>query len=320
MTATPRSATQRLHYVEAGEGAAGRAAARLPRVLVRLAAADRAARRGGVPRRGPGHARLQPVLEAGRRPCLRHRPADRRHRAVSSMNAAPSPRCWPVTTGAEASPGPPRWTTRRSWTGWPSSTRRTRGSCRRDCTTPASSASPGTSSSSTSPTCPKASCSQPLALLPALPARRPPGLHPRGDRPLHRGVVAARRGHRDDQLLPVLGADPAQEGRGGAPPDQGADPGHLGPARSLPRRGTRRARPRRRPQPRPRRAPARRVALGASRRSRARQPAAHRLLRPRQTSRELTRGLARGVGWPSGRIESGGLLHANDNAASPVPD
>ena len=35
-----------------------------------------------------------------------------------------------------------------------------------------------------------------------------PGLHAGGDRTLHRGVVAAGRGHRDDQLLPVLGADP----------------------------------------------------------------------------------------------------------------
>src|SRR5262249_23252670 len=40
---------------------------------------------------------------------------------------------------------------------------------------------------------------QQLALLPALPARRPPGLHAGGDRTLHRGVVAARRGNRDDQ-------------------------------------------------------------------------------------------------------------------------
>ena len=46
---------------------------------------------------------------------------------------------------------------------------------------------------------------QQLALLPALPARRQPGLHAGGDRPLHRGVVAAGRSHRDDQLLPVLG-------------------------------------------------------------------------------------------------------------------
>ena len=39
----------------------------------------------------------------------------------------------------------------------------------------------------------------------------------------------------NDQLLPVLGADLAKEGRGGASPDLGAHPGHLGPARSLPR-------------------------------------------------------------------------------------
>ena len=32
---------------------------------------------------------------------------------------------------------------------------------------------------------------------------------------LHRGVVAAGGGHRDDQLLPVFGANPAEEGRGG---------------------------------------------------------------------------------------------------------
>ena len=59
---------------------------------------------------------------------------------------------------------------------------------------------------------------QPLAFLPALPARRPPGFHAGGDGPLYRGVVTARRSHRDDQLLPVLGADPAQEIRSGAPP------------------------------------------------------------------------------------------------------
>ena len=63
------------------------------------------------------------------------------------------------------------------------------------------------------------------------------------------------------------------------PADLGAHPGHLGREGSLPRPGSRRAPPRRRAQPRPRRAPARRVALGPPRRGRARQPAAHRLLR-----------------------------------------
>ena len=69
---------------------------------------------------------------------------------------------------------------------------------------------------------------RPLALLPALPARRPSGLHPGGVRPLHRGVVAAGCGNRDDQLLPVLGADPAQARRRADRPHLGAHPGHLG--------------------------------------------------------------------------------------------
>ena len=43
---------------------------------------------------------------------------------------------------------------------------------------------------------------QPLALLPALPARRPPAYTPEEMDRYLRGVVAAGRGHRDDQLLP----------------------------------------------------------------------------------------------------------------------
>ncbi len=40
------------------------------------------------------------------------------------------------------------------------------------------------------------------------------------------------------QIKPLAAApNPAQKGRSGASPDQGAHPGHLGPARSLPRRG-----------------------------------------------------------------------------------
>src|ERR1700735_5069824 len=66
---------------------------------------------------------------------------------------------------------------------------------------------------------------QPLALLPALPARRPPALHDRRDRALCRGVVAAGRSNRDDQLLPILGAAVAKEGRRGASPDQCPHPG-----------------------------------------------------------------------------------------------
>ena len=60
-------------------GAAGRPAARLPRVLVRLGGADPAARGGGIPRRGTRHARLQPVVAAERGRGLRRRQARRRH-------------------------------------------------------------------------------------------------------------------------------------------------------------------------------------------------------------------------------------------------
>jgi hypothetical protein len=51
---------------------------------------------------------------------------------------------------------------------------------------------------------------QPPALLPALPERRPPGVHAGGDGPLRRGVGATRRRHRDDQLLPVVGTAVAE--------------------------------------------------------------------------------------------------------------
>src|SRR4029077_13414546 len=86
---------------------------------------------------------------------------------------------------------------------------------------------------------------QPLALLPALPAPRPPGLHAGGDGSLHRGMVTAGRSDRDDHLLPVLGANPAQAGRSGASPDQDDLPGHLAAARSPPQRRPGRARARR---------------------------------------------------------------------------
>ena len=55
-----------------------------------------------------------------------------------------------------------------------------------------------------------------------------PAFTPEQTEPLHPGLVPARRGHRDDRLLPVLGPDPAQEGRSADPHGQGAHPGHLG--------------------------------------------------------------------------------------------
>ena len=53
----------------------------------------------------------------------------------------------------------------------------------------------------------RAPCAPPaLAVLHALPARRPPAVHHGGARSLCRGVVAARRGDGDDRLLPRRGA------------------------------------------------------------------------------------------------------------------
>ena len=70
----------RLHYVEAGEGPLVVLLHGFPEFwygwreqIGPLAAA-------GIPGGGPRHARLQPVLHAGRRPRLRHPPAGRRHR------------------------------------------------------------------------------------------------------------------------------------------------------------------------------------------------------------------------------------------------
>ena len=119
---------------------------------------------------------------------------------------------------------------------------------------------------------------QALAVLQALPARRPPAVHRAGARSLRRGVVPARGGEGDDRLLPRRGATGVEAG---GPPHLRAHPGHLGTGRSLPRPQARRAAPRGRAQPRPRRAPARRVPLGPPRRGRARQRAARRLPRPR---------------------------------------
>jgi len=72
-------------------------------------------------------------------------------------------------------------------------------------------------SSSPSRTCPKPSCMPTTGTSSGTSWTTPAGLHAGGDRPLHRGVVAARSGHRDDQLLPVLGAAVAEESRSSAP-------------------------------------------------------------------------------------------------------
>ena len=188
--------------------------------------------------------------------------------AASSTNAAPSPRCWPVTTGAEASPGPPRWPTRRSWTGWPSSTRPTRGSSRRDCTTPASSGSPGTSSSLTSRSCPRASCTPTAGISSGTSCATPARAYTPEE--IDRYVEAWSQPGAATGMINYYRSSvrtPPKQAEAALRPSLGAHPGHLGTTRSLPRPRTSRARPRRRAQPRPRRAPARRVTLGASRRA-----------------------------------------------------
>ena len=219
---------QRLHYVEAGEGPLVVLLHGFPEFwygwrqqIAPLAAA-------GFRVVAPDTARLQPVLEAGRRQGLRHRPADRRH-----------PRSHPRTRCRVRAAGRSRLGRIRRL-GHRDEPPRGRGPAGHPQRGPPAQALAGTAPPGPAPQVlvllllrpPRPArnrrARQPLAFLPALPARRPPGLHAGGDRPLHRGVVAAGRGHRDDQLLPVLGADPAQASRSGASPDQGAHPGHLG--------------------------------------------------------------------------------------------
>ena len=83
---------------------AGRPAARLPGVLVRLAAADRAACGSGLPRRRARPAGVQPVVKPdGLAPTAPTSwpPTS----AASSGSAAPSPRSWSATIGVEPPPG-----------------------------------------------------------------------------------------------------------------------------------------------------------------------------------------------------------------------
>src|SRR5688572_32818690 len=263
--------------------AADRSVARLPGVLVQLAAADRAARGGGLSSGRARPARLQLVVAAGWRRGLLRRPAGGRR-----------PRSHP---GARRRVG----TLGRSRLG------RNRRLGHRDeppggggpaCHPqrgPSAAAQPGAAQPQSTPEAlvllllpapgaARAHCARPaLALLPALPARRPPPVHAGGHRTLRRVVVTARRGSRDHQLLPRRGAT-VEASPGAAAPDPGAHPDHLGAPRSLPRPQASRARPRGRAQPRPRRAPARGLALGPPRRARARHTTAHRLLRPRPTN------------------------------------
>ena len=194
-----------LHYVEAGDGPLIVLLHGFPGVLVRLAAADRAARGGRLSGRRPRHAWLQPLLEARGLQGLRRRPARRRHqgpdrrarRGVGVRGRSRLGRVDRLDDGDE----PPRG--RR----------------------PARDPQRGPSAQALGGTAPPEPAAevlvllllrgpgparargarQRLALLPALPARREPAVHAGGDRALRRGVVTAGRSGRDDQLLPRLG-------------------------------------------------------------------------------------------------------------------
>ena len=186
--------------------AAGRPAARLPGVLVRLAAADRAARGSGLPRRRARPAGLQPVVEAGRRRRLQRRQAGRRR-----------PRSHPGARRRVRARGRPRlgWDRRLDARDEPPRGRRPAGHPQRG---PSAQAQRGAA-----PPQPAAAvlvllllpapgaaraprAGRRLGVLPGLPARRATPVHARGDEALHRGVVAARGGDGDDQLLPLRGA------------------------------------------------------------------------------------------------------------------
>ena len=98
----------RLHYVEAGDGPLVVLLHGFPEFWYGWRLQIEAARGGGIPRRRTRHARLQPVVAsrtASRPTTSTSWPPTS---AASSTNAAPSPRCWSATTGAEPSPGPPR--------------------------------------------------------------------------------------------------------------------------------------------------------------------------------------------------------------------
>ena len=173
--------------------AAGRPAARLPGVLVRLAAADRAARGGRFPRGRARPARLQPVVEARRPRGLHRRQAGRRRarshpRTRRRVRAAGRPRLG-RNRRLDCGDEPPRG---RGPSGHPQrgpSAQAQRG------TAPPQPAravlvllllrAPGPARA------PRAR--EGLGVLPALPARRPAAVHGAGDRSLYRGVVAGRR-------------------------------------------------------------------------------------------------------------------------------
>ena len=174
--------------------AADRSAARLPGVLVRLAAADRAARGGGFSGGRPRHAWLQPVIEARGLRGLRRRPARRRHPRPDRRT-----RCQVRAVGRSRLGRKHRLDGRDES---PRGGRPTRDPQRG----PSAAALGRTAPPQPAPevlvllllcdtgTARGRGARQRLALLPALPARREPALHAR-----RRSNATSRRGHSQEQ-------------------------------------------------------------------------------------------------------------------------
>ena len=218
-----------LHYVEAGDGPLVVLLHGFPEFWFgwRLQIAPLAA--AGFRRGRARHAWLQPVVEARRPRGLRPSTCWPPTSAISSANAAPSPALlvghdWGGTVAWAAAMNHPE-------VGGPS------GHPQRG---PSAASSRGTAPPEPAPRswyffyfalpeAARAPCAREGLARSSehfLHDAQPP-YSQRGDRSLHRGVVAARRSGRDDRLLPRRGA--TAEGRqDGAPADLGADPGHLG--------------------------------------------------------------------------------------------
>ena len=245
---------------------AGRAAARLSRLLVELALPGPGAGRGRVSGGRARHARLQPVVATaiGRR--LRHRPVGGRH-------PRPDPR-------ARRRAGVPRRSRlgRGGCVGYGGAASRG-GGAPGDPQRPASAADAARAASPEAdpevlvhvllpaPVASGADAARAaLARVPIrLRARREAWrVQPRRHRALRRGVVAARRRDRDAQLLPGCVPPVAAAGGGTDPADRRADAGDLGRARPLPRRRARRARSRRRSEPRARGQASRELRIGST--------------------------------------------------------